>query len=345
MKFQRAVLVTLLATLVLAATSPAQDSQIYERAMTEFRAKNYEAAAKLFASVDSANPAYADAPLFEGKCLVNLRQYADAEKILRQYVAEHPASDDGLYLLGFVLNRENKASESLNIYTQAASLKPPTGDDLKIVGLNYVLLNDYEDAIKWLKRSVEMNSSDKEAWYFLGRAYYSRGRLPESETAFRTVLQLDPRHEKAENNLGLILEAEGKHEEAAKAYRQAIAWSEQASVNDEQPYLNLGNLLMEQDRLSDAIPLLEKAAQIAPQDATCHLKLGSAYLHANREADAQRELEHSTQLDPENAQAHFQLGRLYKKMKSLDRSRKEFDRVDEIQSRANVSEPHATVKR
>jgi len=63
---------------------------------------------------------------------------------------------------------------------KAAQHRTPTGDDLKIVGLDYVLLNDYPDAIKWLEKAVEAEPKNKEAWYFLGRAYYTKSSIPEA---------------------------------------------------------------------------------------------------------------------------------------------------------------------
>jgi len=30
------------------------------------------------------------------------------------------------------------------------------------------------DAIKWLEKAVEAEPKNKEAWYFLGRAYYTK---------------------------------------------------------------------------------------------------------------------------------------------------------------------------
>src|SRR4029077_231243 len=100
--------------------------------------------------------------LYEGKARVHLEQFTSAESALRRYLVRHPDSDEALYLLGYVLHREGKATESLATYTQAARPRRPTGDDLKIVGLNYVLLNDYPDAINWLEKAVEAEPKNKE---------------------------------------------------------------------------------------------------------------------------------------------------------------------------------------
>ena len=105
------------------------------------------------------------------------------------------------------------------------------------------------------------------------------------------MLSLDPRDVRAENNLGLIYETDGQPAAAIEAYRQAVAWQEQNPHPSEQPYVNLGNLLMEQGQLTEALPPLEKAVALAPNNAFCHLTLGVAYRQSGKLEAAQRELE------------------------------------------------------
>jgi len=325
--------------LIVPAGGQSQSSRDYERAMADFRARNYASAAELFAKAEVAGPGATEALLFQAKCLVHLDKYADAEKALRRYVASHPHSDDALYLLGFALYRQNKPSESLEMYTKGAAVKRPTGDDLKIVGLDYIILKDYADAVKWLERAVELEPKNKEAWYYLGRAYYTQMCVPDARKAFLTVLALDPRDAKAENNLGLIFESEAKVNEALDAYRKAIAWQQQSPRPSEQPYVNLGSLLMREGHTEEAIPHLQKAVALTPTNAFCHLKLGMAYLGVRRLEEARRELEQAAQLEPDNAAVHYQLGRFYKEIHDLDRAKAEFDRTMKIQSRANGPTP------
>ena len=160
-----------LAVLWISLSCAAQTDSEYERGVAAFRSGDYASAATLFAKAETAAPGATDALVFEARSLVHLQDFSAAESALRRYLAAHGNSDEALYLLGFVLERENRAKESLEIYTRAAALKTPTGDDLKIVGLDYVLLNDYPDAIKWLEKAVQMEPKNKEAWYYLGRAY------------------------------------------------------------------------------------------------------------------------------------------------------------------------------
>jgi tetratricopeptide (TPR) repeat protein len=312
----------------------AQSSTDFDRGVADFRAGNYSSAVALFAHAEAASPGTTDALLYQAKALVHLQDFAGAETALRGYLHSHGHSSDALYMLGFALNRENRPAESLASYTQAAAITLPASDDLKIVGLDYVLLDDYADAIKWLEKAVAYDGTNQDAWYYLGRAYYTKARLLEARQAFQKILNLDPHNARAENNLGLILETEGQPAAALEAYRKAIAWQEQNPQRSEQPYVNLGNLLMEQGQSKEAIEPLEKAVALAPNNAFCHMTLGVYYRKAGQMKPAQRELERATQLEPDNAVAHYQLGRLYKDIDDLDRAKVEFDRTRELQSRA-----------
>jgi Flp pilus assembly protein TadD len=314
--------------------STAQSGSDFDRGMAEFRAGNYSSAATLFASAEAASPGTTDALLYQAKAVVHLQDFSGAEQALRAYVRSHRDSSDALYMLGFVLNRENRPADSLSAYTQAAAITPPSSDDLKIVGLDYVLLNDYEDAIKWLEKAVSLDKRNKDAWYYLGRAYYTKARISEARKAFQTILDLDPRNARAENNLGLIFESGAQPVEAMDAYRKAITWDEANPHRSEQPYVNLGSLLLEQGRTKDAVLPLENAVTLAPENAYCRLRLGTAYFRDGQMDKAQRELEKATELDPGDAIAHYQLGRLYKETHQLDRSRAEFGRTDRLLSGA-----------
>jgi tetratricopeptide (TPR) repeat protein len=317
-----------------------QSSTEFDQGTAEFRAGNYAAAAKLFAHAESASPGTTPALLFEAKCLVHLQNFAGAEAALRKYLAFSSKSSDAFYLLGFVLNRQDRPADSLNVYTQAAAISPPTGDDLKIVGLDYVLLDDYTDAIHWMEKSVERDGENVDAWYYLGRAYYSIGRRDQALKAFHTVLDLDEHNVKAENNLGLILETDGKSEAAIDAYRTALEWQEHSPHPSEQPYVNLGNLLMKQGQTKEGLALLETAASLAPNNAYCHLSLGMAYRQIGRLDSAEHELERATQIEPGNAQAHYQLGRLYKETHDLERAQAEFKKTADLDSQsAQPKEP------
>jgi Flp pilus assembly protein TadD len=118
------------------------------------------------------------------------------------------------------------------------------------------------------------------------------------------------------------------------AYRKAIAWQDLGQHPSEQPYVNLGNLLMEQGQIKEALAPLAKAVELAPNDAFCHMSLGIAYWKSGKVEQAQHELETATRLEPDNSTAHYQLGRVYKEEHALDRAQAEFAKTAELKAKA-----------
>src|SRR5256885_1014231 len=74
------------------------------------------------------------------------------------------------------------------------------------------------------------------------------------------TLEIDPQHAGAHNNLGYLLERQGKSAEAAAEYRQAI----QNKPADRQAHFNLGRVLVNQRDYEEGIRELTKT--IEPED-------------------------------------------------------------------------------
>ena len=310
--FTRASLGVCLVIVCGAAAIQAQTQDPYTAGMAAFDAHQYSEAAPLFAAAEKANPGKSDALLYEGKSLANVNRFAEAEAVLGEYSTQHPQSSEALYMLGFVLNREGKPKESLNTYTQAARLSTPKSDDLKVVAIDYVMLNDYPDAIRWMKQAVAFDPQNEEAWYGLGRCYYTQSDFPDAEKAFLRALALEPKNLKAAINLALTLEMRNLPKDADHAYQHAIALAGADPKTDEWPYLDYASFLLDQGRAADAVPLLRKAVGINPRCAECHGKLGRALAAAGQPKQAVAELERAVALSPKDPKLHYALGRAYR---------------------------------
>ena len=212
----------------------------------------------------------------------------EAEATVRRYLETNRESADAHSLLGYILFREQNPKGSLEEYTASARYRASGALDLKVIGCDYFLLEDYGNADKWLTESARMNSRDAITQYFLGRAKYNERHFDEAVSAFKECLRLDPKYIGAADNLGLSYEALGKIDEAAGAYKTAVA---AANGADAKPCFDLGTLLAENGKAQEALPYLVQAVRIKPGDAAAHRELGKAYLELNRFPEAQAELE------------------------------------------------------
>jgi tetratricopeptide (TPR) repeat protein len=301
--------------------------------------------------------------LAEARALLEKGSINEADRLVRQYLQTHPDSADGHFLLGHILFREiqsearvetqfegvqvlgagappakrneEKARASLAEFTAAAKFRDPSAADLKVVAFDYVLLGDYMDADKWLTKMLQWTPNDADGWYLLGRTKYNENRFSEGVDAFQHCLKLDPRNVKAEDNLGLSYAGLGRREEAAAAYQQAIAWQSGAPLKNPGPYIDFGDLLLDENRIEEAVSYLLQAIGVAPRESRAHELLGKAYTHLEELPKAQSELEKAIELSPHKANLHCMLAPIYRKQGLADKAKIEFDRC------ANLAGSHS----
>jgi tetratricopeptide (TPR) repeat protein len=267
--------------------------------------------------------------LAKARSLLDAGKTQEAEMVLRDELKTHSASGEVHFLLGYVLFREQKPTESLAEFTTGAKYKQPSADDLKIVASDYVMLGDFGDADKWFSQVVVARPDDADTWYLLGRTKFNENNYRDAVSAFERALALRPRYVESENNLGLSWKALGDVEKARTSFQNAIDLQGEAP-QDAQPFFNLGTLLADQDELDKALPLLMKAAVLAPNNPSIHEELGKAYAAKQDLAKAQKEFEAAIALAPNISSLHYKLAQIYRKEGLADQAEKEFARCEEL---------------
>ena len=299
---------------------------------------------------DAPGASQPDGPLAKARQMLGRDKLDDAESATREFLKTDPTSGEGHYLLAYILFRQaqamarataparyaspsdptgkpwaGKARASLAEYKLAATYRNPSAFDLKGLALDYVCLRDYGDADKSLTLAVKWNPQDAQGWYYLGRTKYNEKRFKEAIQAFQQCLVLDPPNADAEDNLGLSYAALGRADVAAAAYHRAIDWQESKPEKVSGPLLNLGSLLLQENRVEEAIPYLRRAVEISPNEAEIHEKLGKALLQANQLRKAETELQRAVELAPESARLHYNLGRVYQKEGLAGKAKEQLD--------------------
>lgn len=256
---------------------------------------------------------------------------AQREVDLRAQLARQPDSADLLYALGQLLREEGKPQDSLATYTRAATYRKPSAKELRSVALDYVLLQDFQDAIHWLEVAARMDPADTDVLYSLGRCYYSKNRYLDAQHMYERVLSIQPNHLKAEENLGLVYDVSNRPDKAEEAFRKAAGWAN-PNGPDEWPFLDLGSFLLDQDRAKEAIDPLRTAMRIQPKSALCSEKLGRALLASGDVDGGIAALELAVKLNPANPKSHYELGRALRQAGQAERARQEFSLSQKLYS-------------
>jgi tetratricopeptide (TPR) repeat protein len=125
------------------------------------------------------------------------------------------------------------------------------------------------------------------------------------------------------NFRGIVLARLGRNAEAGGEYREAIRLDPKL----EDAHRNLGFLEWTEHRLDTARQELQRALELAPDDAFAHYYLGRVQLDANHYAEAFAELERSCVPWPTDADFLIQTGRGYRELGRLDDARKTAGRL------------------
>jgi tetratricopeptide (TPR) repeat protein len=154
--------------------------------------------------------------------------------------------------------------------------------------------DDFERAVAVLSRVVEADPEHPYAWNNLGRAHAGREEYAEAEAAYRRQIAVNPFDEFAHNNLGSVLGRLGRTEEAIASFRR------QLEINPLDRYANgnLGRLLVEGRRYEEALPLLERAISIEPDNPGLRFTIAEALQSIGRGEEAVPHLQKGMSLAP-----------------------------------------------
>jgi Flp pilus assembly protein TadD len=280
----------------------------------------------------SETPAAQSAGLLaRAQALLQAGKLDEALPLLQKYLKGRPDSPDGHTALGFILFKQSKAAESLREYAQAARYRGLTAFELKIVGLNYAMLEDYPNADRGLTRSLELNPGDLQSCNHLGEIKFLQEKYEEAVAVFGRCLRLDPKNVFAGNGMGGAYERLFQPENATTAYRNAVAWQSGKAIQDPTPVLNLGRLLLKLDKTEEALEYLARAVELGPEHALAHEQLGKAHSYTGDLEAAEKELERAIQLNPGDAHLHYVLAQLYRRLGMPDKADRELEQYLSLQ--------------
>src|SRR5437764_1051659 len=98
------------------------------------------------------------------------------------------------------------------------------------------------------KAGVGLDMASMTDIFDLATRYHQSGNLVEAGSLYRQVLDADPNHVGALNNLGILLKKQGRLAEAVECYRLAL----RSNPGHANAHLNLGNALKDQGRPAEA---------------------------------------------------------------------------------------------
>jgi tetratricopeptide (TPR) repeat protein len=199
---------------------------------------------------------------------------------------------------------------------QLERLPNTEGEAELLLGGLYLSLGEHVEAGKIFEALLAGKTSEavrNKAWFYLGKVWYQRGYLEESERALRQVSdKIQPRiNAERYMLLAQLMLRQGRYDDAIAAlssWHGAPDWTAYAQFN-------LGVALVRKGRLADAIKYLDRVGRMETFNEEllslrdkANLALGFAYLQAQRAADARPILERVRLEGPYSSKALLGVG-------------------------------------
>jgi tetratricopeptide (TPR) repeat protein len=175
---------------------------------------------------------------------------------------------------------------------------------------------------------------DADIPYDLGRIYYQQQRHQDAQRAFRQAIAIDARAYKAWDNLGLTSEALGDVDEATRNYVRAMAIAQTDAPTYDVVYANYADLLLKEGQYQKAFNAAAEAAQRNPRDARNFLLAGKALVKLEAADVAVKWLTQAVALDADYPEPHYLLARAYRQLGMLEQAQTAMTAFQAVSARA-----------
>jgi tetratricopeptide (TPR) repeat protein len=227
----------------------------------------------------------------------------EAAVLLFQRVLQiRPEAADCHGNLATALEALGRDTEAEKHFGRALALDPQSPVKHFNLGTFYLKVDRNEEALHYLRRAVEI-SEDLEYLCNYAEALDRNGQSGAAEAVYRRLLEKEPFHSAAAANLGLLLHALRRYEEALPLLRQAIA----SKTGDLDLQLGAADCLRQLKRVPEAI---EQLILFPKRCGRIWNALGALYLEMQQYDRAAESLRHAVQAQPDLAEVYFNNGRL-----------------------------------
>lgn len=179
--------------------------------------------------------------------------------------------------------------------------------DYNEIGIKAFQEKRYEDAAQAFNDAIEQNPNEAVGYVNFGTLLSALGDVERAERFFQKAITVDETAATAYYGLANMYYDSERFIEAAKLYQKAI----EHNIEGADAYFMLGKSFEREGQTKLALPYLQRAAELAPEDVEIRLSYGIILCTLELFEQAEPELKFVIEQDWNNADAHYNLGVLY----------------------------------
>lgn len=232
--------------------------------------------------------------------------------------------------------RDHKYKKSLELILPVLQEDPNMTDAHFTAGVAYIGLNQLDQGIDELLKTLALRPDHTHSLYNIGYAYELKGDLKEAEGWYEKVLRIEPKHLFATLKLANI-HRELNEPDLARPYYLTALKSYQDALNETQGEKSkaallstLGEINFGAGQMLPAERNFEEAIKLTPEREDLHYNLAQIYEVKGDIPSAVEAYKKEIEVAPKNLKAYNNLGLIYKNTNRLNEAAMCFQKVVEL---------------
>lgn len=204
-----------------------------------------------------------------------------------------------LYSEGSRLLSQGRIYESIDNFKESVSRNPNYVDPIFGLAKAYFRLEEYEQALSYVRRARLLAKENYDIAALEGRIYTGLGNYEEAESLFQSLLQRQPFNRELIFGLAELHVAMGNIENALNNYRRALA----SDPYNRRGLLSAALLYAAQNKVSAAGELIQTAVDSYPEDSRVHAIAAEYYFQIREMEKAETHAGQAVNLDSSETSA------------------------------------------
>ncbi|MFT5779568.1 MAG: tetratricopeptide (TPR) repeat protein [Crocinitomicaceae bacterium] len=228
----------------------------------------------------------------------NQGKWGAALKVLEEAIKKNPHNEGAIYEIAFCYDQLGEYMKAIDCYSNFIDENPYSFTAWYNLGNAYLKLDDYEQAIWAYDYCVIINDDFGPVYFNLGNAYLSLDKYTKAIESFEKTIELDGDDPMAYCYIGESHEQMGELELAKHYYNRSLELAPLLAEG----WLGLGIVEDLEGRTKEGLVLIQKAAELAPENSGVMHVLAGAYEKMEQFELADEYYQLSLALDPDDGE-------------------------------------------
>jgi Flp pilus assembly protein TadD len=227
----------------------------------------------------------------KAEAAIEKKDWAAAERELREALAKDAKNYRAWFDLGFVFNETDRRPEAIEAYRKSVAAQPDVFESTLNLGM-LLAASGSAEAETFLRAATKLKPSEKQeegwarAWGILGDVLKEK-HPAEALSAYSAAERFDPKDPRPHVAAGGVLQRQGNHAAAETEFQEALA----LDPNSAEALEGLVRAYAQEKRWAEAEAALRQLLKLEPANAAAHVQLGRVLMELGRKDEGVAELE------------------------------------------------------